>query len=257
MKTFNELCDEALTEARGPKPTAVKTKSRMSDILGQWEAEMAGGKEITTRKKADITTPTKLKVADVAKTKEKTSAMTASPEIGDKLASMDITALADTEDTDDSEGYDETEVTPTTLPDVISNAMVGTEDLRPEFHMVRNLPGYLAAPIRQAGKAIFKAFTTVPIDEINVIANVAGQGPNEERELNAVASYLKANGIRNGEAELEFEEFIPDYKADVKFYNAHDITFMVVKDFAGGYIYSWPEATSKIAAQEEPAGEIE
>jgi len=256
MKNFNELCDELLEEAKLPYKTKTKEKTKLADLFQRIESEV-GGKEVTKAGvKPDITKATKLKTADLAKTRQKTADITPTPEIGDKLASMDITALAndDAEDTDEA-GYEPTEVTPTTLPDVVSNAIVGEEDLRPEFHMVKNLPGYIQAPIRQAGKQIFKAFTTVPIEQINVIANVADQGPNEQRELNAVASYLDAHGIRNGQAEIEFEDFIPDYKADVKFYNAHDITFMVVRDFAGNYIYSWPEATDKIASS-GTAGEL-
>ena len=98
---------------------------------------------------------------------------------------------------------------------------------------------------------MFQAFTTTPIEEIQVLANI-GDGPNDQEELDAVLQYLKDAGHRDSEAELEFHERIPNYGAKVEIYKALNYTFMVVKDFAGNYIYAWPSADGDGLADKTP-----
>lgn len=59
-------------------------------------------------------------------------------------------------------------------------------------------------------------------------------------EINAVASWLKQNAIRDMEGEIQFSEIFEGYEAEVKLYNAVGYSFLLVKDFMGNYIYSWP-----------------
>lgn len=136
------------------------------------------------------------------------------------------------------------ETTPDTLPAVINKEILAGYDVEPEWHMVKNLPGYLSTPIRALGRQIFNVFTTTPIEDINVVANLMGQGPNETIELNAVSSFIKKNGTRNTDAEIEIEALMPGYGADVSVFDAKGYTFMLVEDFAGRYIYSWPTDTN-------------
>lgn len=151
-----------------------------------------------------------------------------------------------------SYGYEDVEPrTPENLPAIISTAMTtsGTaaatrSPVEINWHMVKNLPGYLAAPIRAMGRAVFGPFTSTPIEKIQVLADVGG-GPNSKQEIDAMASYLIKNGDRDREAEITFQRVIEGYEASVVVYNAEGYTFFVVKDFAGSYIYSWPQETSK------------
>lgn len=137
---------------------------------------------------------------------------------------------------------------PETLPAVISKAMAksGTDlaNIEPEWHMVKHLPGYLAAPIRAIGRKVFAPFTKTPIEDIQVLANLGG-GPNSEAELNAVTRFISSRGRRDDAMEIEFQRVIPSYGADVVIYNCEGYTFFLVRDFAGQYIYSWPEKDSK------------
>jgi hypothetical protein len=127
----------------------------------------------------------------------------------------------------------------TTLPAVIHRELSAAGRVTPEWHQVKKLPGYLSSSIRAIGRQVFKPFTDVPIEDIQVIANVNDSGPNTQRELNAVAGYLVQHGERKTEAELHFHDILPQYHVDLKIYSASGFEFMVVKDFAGVYIYSY------------------
>src|SRR5271157_3921639 len=138
--------------------------------------------------------------------------------------------------------------TPEMLPAVISKALVKSgmdvANIEPEWHMVKHLPGYLSKPIRAMGRQVFSPFTKTPIEDIQVLADIGG-GPNTEAELNLITKYVSSHGKRNDAMELAFHKVIPGYQADVVIYDCDGCTFFLVKDFAGQYIYSWPESDSK------------
>lgn len=153
---------------------------------------------------------------------------------------MDLTGLEDEIDM----RYDLMIPTPTDLPKVISTALkaAGKED--PKWHMVRNLPGYMSQGIRAIGRQVFSPFTTTRIEDIQVVANIGG-GPNTKKEINAVASFLVKFGTKINDASMEFQERIPGYRAEMKVYTFANYTFLIVKDHAGEYIYSWPSTDNK------------
>lgn len=138
---------------------------------------------------------------------------------------------------DDTDGLNDP-VTPETLPAIVSKDLVlsGQRGIVPEWHMVKDLPGYMSAGIRQLGRMVFAPFTSTPIDKIQVISTIT----NQKNELDAVVGWLKKNGIRDDSAELKFEEIMPGYAANTKIYNCQGMTFMLVVDFMGAYIYAWP-----------------
>ena len=133
--------------------------------------------------------------------------------------------------------------TPENLPAVIQTAIARTDAeepgrpvFNPEWNMVRNLPGYMAAPIRALGRMIFSQFTDTPIDQINVMATPI----NTDREVNMMAHWIRRYGIRDDEAEIDFSNIMPGYTADIQLWNSEGYTFLLVKDQMGNYIYSWP-----------------
>lgn len=137
-------------------------------------------------------------------------------------------------------------VNPNNVPAMISREIAAAmpNSVDPQFHQVKNLPGYMSRAIRAMGRETFKNYTDTPIDDISVIANLGGQGPNSEREINAVSSWLKQNGTKLDASELGFGDMIPGYSAQTMLFSTAGMRFLVVKDFAGGYIYVWPEASS-------------
>ncbi len=131
-------------------------------------------------------------------------------------------------------------VVPNTIPKIISKDLQAAGEVVPEWHMVKHLPGYLASAIRSIGRGVFRPFTRTPLEDIQVVANLMGQGPNDDKELNAIAAHLVKNATRDRDAELIFHDRIPDYSADIKVFKDKGVSYLLVKDFAGHYIYAWP-----------------
>lgn len=138
-----------------------------------------------------------------------------------------------------------------TMPAVVNKEIAKHAPVEPEWHQVKHLPGYLAAAIRAMGRQVFGVFTNTRIEDIQIIANLGGQGPNSERELDAVAGWLKDNGVRDTDGEMNFHQSIPDYGAEFQVYNAEKFTFMIVKDEYGNYVYSWPTKDNKTFANDK------
>lgn len=138
------------------------------------------------------------------------------------------------------------DVTPEHVPATISRSIAMTDPhaINPTWHTVSNLPGNMSRAILTLGKALFRAFTHTPTEEISMIGNVGGQGPNSTREVNGVAAWLKKNGREVDTADIDFDQSIPGYSAQVKHYTAGGIRFKVVRDQFGDYIYAWPEKDS-------------
>lgn len=214
---------------------------------------------ISPKQQRDIEAKLKQEIASGTKTREKISKMKSlSPDQLHKaathLADLMLSDLTDEVSDEDAAGmagveYGQPEVprTPENLPAVINKQLSTKRGVEVEWSMVKHLPGYLQQPIRSLGRHVFKAFTSTPIEKIQVLAhlNDAG-GPNDEVELKAVASFLKRHGIKDTRATLNFEKIMPGYDAEVAVYHAEGYTFMVVEDFAGHYIYAWPSKTSKM-----------
>ena len=131
------------------------------------------------------------------------------------------------------------------LPSIMAAALRAAGKVDPTWHMVRNLPGYMNAGIRAIGRQVFTPFTSTKIENIQVIANLNNSGPNSESELRAVASFLLKHGTKQKHAEMEFQDRIPGYKAEMLVYTFANYTFLIVKDHAGHYVYSWPSTDNK------------
>jgi hypothetical protein len=136
------------------------------------------------------------------------------------------------------------EVNTANLPAVAGQALQAAGVQNPDFHQVANLPGNMADQIRQLGKSLFGSLTMTPTKRIHVVANLGGQGPNSSAEVNAVAGFLKDYGRDLGPGDIDFENVMPGYKAQTHMFTAAGIRWMLVKDFAGQYIYCWPEEDS-------------
>jgi hypothetical protein len=87
--------------------------------------------------------------------------------------------------------------------------------------------------------------TNTKTSEIYVVANLGGQGPNSNREVQSVANFVRENGEDMGSGNIDFSQVMPGYSAETHQYSAAGIRWLLVRDFAGQYIYCWPEADSK------------
>lgn len=137
---------------------------------------------------------------------------------------------------DPDEGWEQR--TPEMLPAVISKAIAESGDglVYPQWHMVRHLPGYMREAIRSLGRAVFAQFTDTPIEDIQVLTTIL----NPERELQALAAWIRRNGIMDDDPDMDFDRAFPGYKVRPQLWNVQGYTFLLVEDFAGRYIYGWP-----------------
>jgi hypothetical protein len=165
-----------------------------------------------------------------------------------RMRDIDIDKDLDAYPDQDSETVPSVEVNTANLPAVAGQALQAAGVENPEFHQVANLPGNMADQIRQLGKSLFGSMTMTPTKRIHVIANLGGKGPNSTQEVNAVAGFLKQHGSDRGPGDVDFDAVMPGYKAQTHMYTAAGIRWMLVKDFAGQYIYCWPEEDSHDAA---------
>lgn len=157
---------------------------------------------------------------------------------------------------DEEEGHPEPQpVEVNTLPAVVSQAMRAAGTQSPNFHQVSSLPGNMRQGIRTLGRRLFGALTRTPVEDIWMVGNVLSQGPNTRMEMNAVAAWIRENGRRVTEGEIDFEATIPDYQADIQQWSAGGVRWLMVRDEFGDYVYSWPEQDSLLAADggEAPA----
>ena len=116
--------------------------------------------------------------------------------------------------------------------------------VNPTWHAVSNLPGNMSRAILTLGKSLFRAFTRTPTEDIVMIGNVGGQGPNTTREVRSVAAWVEKHGVPVDDATVDFNRSIPGYTADVKHYVVGGVRFKLVRDQFGDYIYAWPESDS-------------
>lgn len=136
------------------------------------------------------------------------------------------------------------------LPQVLNNQVrAAGGNLMPEWHTINNLPGYMSRAIRGIGRQVFRMFTRTPLEDILTIANVQGQGPNSSAEMSAVAAWLRDNARDRGPIEMDYGNAIPGYSPEVREYSALGIRFHVVRDFAGVYIYAFPEGDAVLGGE--------
>jgi hypothetical protein len=191
-----------------------------------------------------------IRKARQADTLNKTAGLS-TPDMSNMLSRMkDIELDNDLEPYQDAapEMLPSVDVTTKNLPAVAGQALQASGVQTPEFHQVSNLPGNMADQIRQLGKSVFGSLTMTPTKRIHVIANLGGQGPNTTPEVQAVAGFLKKYGDDRGPGDVDFEQVMPGYRAQTHMYTAAGIRWMLVKDFAGQYIYCWPEEDSHDAS---------
>lgn len=141
--------------------------------------------------------------------------------------------------------------TPQNLPAIIQTAIAvsGDNSVTPQWHMVRHLPGYLREPIRAMGRQVFAQFTETAVEDIQTVTTLS----NREEEVKALMGWISRNGIRDDRAEMDFEQTMPGYKADVQVWSAEEYTFLLVRDFAGHYVYGWPGGRGVHLDYEPPA----
>lgn len=238
------------------RKTQSKTKTKFDDKIfdRSSKGDLAPKDEPKEKSKSD---DYKHKSAGKTETSRRMRGVDMSPEAGEKLSHLSRSNLRDTISDEEAAriagassgagiaklaGVD---TTTANLPKIISTALAllktdvaKIDEKGIAWHDVKHLPGSMSSAIRSIGRSVFAPFTKTPIENIQVIANLGG-GPNTKDEMAFYGTVIKKHGTRDRDLEIEFQDHIPNYQADVVIYHWLGYTFFIVKDFAGVYIYSW------------------
>lgn len=238
-----------LKDLREAKPTKTMDPTEL-DWDTMFDDPVSKGELATAPEPEKAKVLPKLKKAGAKTTAKAMKGVSMSPDAAEKLAGLNLPDDALAAEPDLPVADTET-VAADNVPAVISKALSTTgtavsdpASVEPEWHQVKNLPGYMSKQIRVLGRETFKPFTTTPIEDVTVIANLGGQGPNTNREIQAVAAWLKNNGTEVDRATLDYGATMPGYKAETVSYTSSGVRFLLVSDQFGQYVYAWPEQDS-------------
>jgi hypothetical protein len=245
-------------EPEPPKKTQTKDKPKFShDPFQQRPDQPLANRQEEPRGSAEQPAAPRMRQATAAATRRAAGNVAPTDQMRDMLSRMrDIEIDPDLADYPQDEPTFDVDVNVNTenLPAVAGQAIQAAGETSPEFHQVARLPGNMSRMIRQLGKALFGSMTNTPTEDIYMIGNLGGQGPNTRMEVNAVANFVRENGQDMGPGDIDFDAVMPGYSAQTHQYEAAGIRWLLVKDFAGEYIYAWPEADSKTPGSDAQLG---
>lgn len=152
------------------------------------------------------------------------------------------------------------------LPSVITKELLAADNIDIEWTSIKDLPGFVVKDIRALGRSVFSNFTdTNPDDIVTMACTQQGHSltGHEMRELNAVAGWAKKNAIEKPEyasvINMDFKEYIKsnprgpvqgNYEPQAMFYETDKISFLLVNDFMGKYIYAWKTKSKEELSQD-------
>ena len=244
-------------EPEPPKKTQTKDKPKFSHDPFQQQAAQPLANRPEEPRGAEQPAAPRMRQATAAATRRAAGNIAPTDQMRDMLSRMrDIEIDPDLADYPEDEPTFDVDVNVNTenLPAVAGQAIAAAGETSPEFHQVARLPGNMSRMIRQLGKALFGSMTNTPTEDIYMIGNLGGQGPNTRMEVNAVANFVRENGQDLGPGDIDFDAVMPGYSAQTHQYEAAGIRWLLVKDFAGEYIYAWPEADSKTSSNRAQLG---
>lgn len=134
---------------------------------------------------------------------------------------------------------------PDMLPAIFNTQLVTAQgQFRPKWHLVRNLPAYIAQPIRAVGRLTLGGFTTTNLEDVRLSStHFASEG-----ELREMMAWVRNNGTYVPQPDKEVMTFAGHfdteqggaYEAQVRLFEVDGIDFLMVSDNYGKSIYSWP-----------------
>ena len=259
QKAATQVNESALSEApevaeppeEPRKKTTTKTKTKPDvnyDPFQQQPDQPLANRPDAGPKDANPDEPKQIRKASAADTRRAAGNVGMTPAMSQMFSRMqNIQIDPDLEpyEPEEPETLPSTKVNTENLPAVAGQALraAGVED--PDFHRLSSLPGNMSGMVRQLSRLLFGGLTNTPANNIYTVANLGGRGPNSTQEVNAVANWILKNGEDLGEVHVDFSNIMPGYTPEQRQYSAEGIRWLLVRDFAGNYIYCWPETDSK------------
>jgi hypothetical protein len=101
------------------------------------------------------------------------------------------------------------------------------------------MPGYCTDTVRRYGREVLSEFTDLPLERMCVTAT---QADGDDAQMDALVAWVQETGrLVHEEPAVRFAA-MPAYHASADLYVAENCGFLVVDDFAGRYVYAWPNA---------------
>lgn len=113
-----------------------------------------------------------------------------------------------------------------------------------EWHMVKDLPPFMAAAVKAMSKTLFEPVTNTPVDNVHCLMSLNEQGPNTIDDVRNLMNIVPDRGEYNSKVKAHFDKTLFEH-ADVDAYNMFGYTFVLVKDFGGSTVYAWPTQDAK------------
>ena len=114
----------------------------------------------------------------------------------------------------------------------------------PHWLCLNQLPGFMRSAIRAMGESVFSPLTRTPLERIEVIADLGGNGPHTHLEIDTTAHHLRRTCEPSNIVEYSSKEmtrlFGGAYQAQAIQFETAEFTYLLVKDAMGSYIYRWP-----------------
>lgn len=155
--------------------------------------------------------------------------------------------IEDEEDDEEESEYEDqsAESAEVAVYQAAGSLMANADDL--EWYPANQLPGMRDEMIDFMGKKIFQNYTSAPISNIYAASTLS----NPENDVARIYSGLQKKGREIMDLTYDFEQVMPGYSADAKIYSFKGLEFLLVKDFAGHYIYAWDKKTSLLTNAEK------
>ena len=119
----------------------------------------------------------------------------------------------------------------------------------PRWLRLNQLPGFMWSAIRAMGESVFSPLTCTRLDRIEVIADLGGKGPHTCLEIDNTAHYLRSSSDPSRIVEYTSRQmaqlFGGLYQAKAVQFETSELTYLLVQDAMGSYIYRWPSADTK------------
>jgi len=258
LKKVHSMVTGEVAEAAGPKPTKTKSYNHLDDledVLNPRQADLPTtfGNDDNDIQGAADDQPMHLPAASRDATQNKLRGMTPSDTMRDYMNRINPTVGSAEPAIPDIPENELVVRTAQDVPAVINSAMQASGMQMPEWHSISNLPGFRDRNIRGMGRQVFGMFTSTPVEQIQTMANVGGQGPSTDAEMRAVAGWLRDNAEDLGVVDVGFGAAIPGYHPDVKEYKINGVRFHVVRDPMGQYIYAYPDQDARLHSNKDPA----
>lgn len=123
-----------------------------------------------------------------------------------------------------------------------AGALVRVGEVNPQWTRLGDMPMYILGPIRRLAKDLFAQYTDTPLEQIEVVGNFGGNGPNTDAEINSVSQWVLDHGQLESSDDVDFGQSMPGYSAQTRLFTTGERDFLLVKDDHGKYVYSWSTA---------------